>query len=89
MNLSVKVVLGAIAISVLAGLIVNYISKQLCSPGSATAGNAAFTRATVRNHALPNLNQSPQNAAAAYGTGAPVTNFRPYLRAGQVEVPAS
>lgn len=88
MKISLPFVLGAIAISVVAGLIVNYLSKSMLSPGSQCAGSEAQQNA-LNAKGQPNYNRTGANPASTYPVGAPVTNYRPYLRVGQVEVPAS
>jgi hypothetical protein len=83
MKLSWALILGGLALSVIAGLIVQWIDTKI--NGSPTVPQAAWA-AQLNAPALPNLNTAPQNAASAYQTGAPVTNYRPFLRVGAMQV---
>jgi hypothetical protein len=84
MKLSWPIVLGALALSVVAGLIVQWIDQKI--NGSPSVLEAAWAK-QVSAPPLPNLNTAPQNAASAYQTGAPVTNYRSFIRVAGLQVP--
>jgi hypothetical protein len=84
MKLSWPIVLGALALSVIAGLIVQWIDQKI--NGIPSAAQAAWA-AQINAPTLPNLNTAPQNAASAYQTGAPVTNYRSFIRVAGMQVP--
>lgn len=83
MKLSWPFILGALALSVMAGLIVQWIDTKI--NGISTVAEAAWAN-QLKTPALPNLNTAPQNAASAYPKGAPVTNYRPFIRVGAMQV---
>jgi hypothetical protein len=82
--------LGAIAAAVIAGVILDWLNKQLNSPANQCGIRCAWHRAYFTGPALPNLNAccGCTNPASAYQMGSPVTNYRPFLRVGQMELPA-
>lgn len=81
---------GGIAVAVIAGVILDWLNKQFNSPANQCANLAAWNREVFIGSALPNLNACAgcTNPASAYPIGAPVTNYRPFLRSGQMELPA-
>jgi hypothetical protein len=82
-------IVGAVA----AAFIVEWLNRTFHSP-TRTANESAWMRtlaggaACATGCALPNFNLAPENPAFTYQTGAPVTNFRPYQRAGVLLLPA-
>jgi hypothetical protein len=84
MKLSWPIILGGLVLSIIAGLIVQWIDQKI--NGAQTSAQAAW-QMQICAPTLPNLNTQPQNAASAYQTGAPVTNYRSFIRVGSMQVP--
>jgi hypothetical protein len=85
MKLSWQIVLGALALSIAAGLAVDWIHKML--HGSQSTAQTGWARTITQRDVLQNANQETDCPASAYQHGAPVTNYRPYLRVGRKDVP--
>jgi len=86
------IALGVVS-AVIAALFVEWLNRMFYAP-TGSANDAAWNRVLSGQQgcafscSLPNYNLRPDNPAYTYQSGAPVTNYRPYLRVGVLEVPA-
>jgi hypothetical protein len=80
-------IVSGVIVAIIVAVVLDYTQKGICSPATCTGGAGLHRQVLCTIH--PNLNAHPASPAHNYGSGAPVSNYRPYKFAGTMRVKAS